>query len=140
MKFSAKEQYGLRAMVEFARRYGEGPVPLHTVAQAQAISLAYLEHVVVPLRKAGLLHSARGAYGGYQLARAPQSITIGDVIRALEGSVISLDCVSDALNAPCVRGQSTCAVCKVWEQMRQKLTEALDATTLSDLCADKILS
>lgn len=134
MKFSAKEQYGLRAMVEFARRYGEGPVPLQTVAQAQAISLAYLEHVIVPLRKAGLLQSARGAYGGYQLARTPQSITIGDVIRALEGDVISLDCVSGALDAPCERGQSTCAVCKVWEQMQQKLSEALDATTLSDLC------
>lgn len=134
MKFSAKEQYGLRAMVEFARRYGEGPVPLQAVAQAQAISLAYLEHVVVSLRKAGLLHSARGAYGGYQLARTPQTITIGDVIRALEGDVIALDCVSDALNAPCMRNQSTCAVCRIWEQMQQKLSEALDATTLSDLC------
>nr|MBC7245404.1 Rrf2 family transcriptional regulator [Chloroflexota bacterium] len=134
MKFSAKEQYGLRAMVEFARRYGEGPIPLHTVAQAQAISLAYLEHVVVPLREAGLLQSARGAYGGYQLARAPQTITIGEVIRALEGAVVSLDCVSDASDAPCVRGQGTCAARKVWEKVHQKLAEALDATTLSDLC------
>lgn len=134
MKFSAKEQYGLRAMVEFARRYGEGPISLQTVAQAQAISLAYLEHIVVPLRKAGLLQSARGAYGGYQLTRTPQTITTGEVIRVLEGAVVTLDCVSDVSNAPCMRGQGTCAARKVWEKVHQKLTEALDTTTLSDLC------
>ncbi len=134
MKLSAKEQYGLRAMVEFARHYGEGPIPLSTIAQVQAISMAYLEHVVVPLRAAGLLDSTRGAYGGYMLARRPQSVTIGDVIRALEGTVVSFACVSDAVEPPCICGEGTCATRKVWERVHGKLTEALDSTTLADLC------
>lgn len=134
MKFSAKEQYGLRAMVEFARRYGQGPVSLQAVAQAQAISPAYLEHVVVPLREAGLLDSTRGAYGGYCLTRNPGSIAVSEVIRALDGAVISLECVSDAADAPCARGDGICAARKVWEQVHRKLTEALDSTTLADLC------
>ena len=134
MKFSAKEQYGLRAMVEFARRYGAEPVPLNVVAQAQAISPAYLEHVVAPLRAAGLLDSTRGAYGGYRLARNPTTIAVSEVLRALEGTVVSLDCVSDAGDAPCSRGEGICGARKVWEQVHQKLTEALDSTMLADLC------
>lgn len=134
MKFSAKEQYGLRAMVEFARRYGEGPISLHAVAQAQSISPAYLEHVVTPLREAGLLDSTRGAYGGYRLTRSPSTIAVSEVLRALEGAVVSLECVSDVGDAPCARGNGICAARKVWERVHQKLTEALDSTMLADLC------
>jgi len=133
MRLSAKEQYGLRAMVEFARRYGQGLTSLSAVAQAQAISPAYLEHVVRPLRHAGLLDSARGAHGGYQLARPPEAISVGEVIRALEGAVVPFACVSDSAATPCVRGEGACAARRVWEKVRDRLTEALDATTLSDL-------
>jgi len=134
MKFSAKEQYGLRAMVELARRYGEGPISLHTVAQSQAISLAYLEQVIVPLRAAGLLDSTRGASGGYVLARNPSSVTVGDVLRALGGALVSFACVSDGSRAPCKRGAGSCAARQVWEQVQGRVSEALDATTLADLC------
>jgi Rrf2 family cysteine metabolism transcriptional repressor len=134
MKFSAKEQYGLRAMVEFARRYGEGPISLQVVAQSQAISPAYLEHVVAPLRQAGLLDSTRGAYGGYHLSRSPGTIAVSEVLCALEGAVVSLECVSDVGDAPCARGDGICAARKVWAQVHQKLTEVLDSTTLADLC------
>jgi Rrf2 family protein len=134
MKFSAKEQYGLRAMVELAHRYGEGPISLSTVAQSQAISLAYLEQVVVPLRVAGLLGSTRGASGGYALTRNPDSVTVGDVLRALEGTLVSFACVSDGSNAPCKRGEGACAARLVWERVQDRLSEALDATTLADLC------
>jgi Rrf2 family protein len=134
MKFSAKEQYGLRAMVEFARRYGEGPISLHAIAQAQAISPAYLEHVVAPLRQAGLLDSTRGAYGGYRLSRSPSAIAVSEVLRALEGAVVSLECVSDVGDAPCARGDGICGARKVWVQVNEELTEALDSMTLADLC------
>jgi Rrf2 family protein len=134
MKFSAREQYALRAMVEVSRHFGEGPVSLSTVAQAQAISPAYLEHVVVPLRAAGLLDSIRGAYGGYRLSRSPQSITVGDVIRALEGTLVSFACVSDAGDPPCARTDISCAARQVWECVQDKLAEALDSITLADLC------
>jgi len=134
MKFSAKEQYALRAMVEVSRHFGAGPVSLSSVAQAQAISSAYLEHVVVPLRAAGLLDSIRGAHGGYQLTRSPQSITVGEVIRALEGTLVSFACVSDAGDAPCTRTDVSCAARQVWERVQDKLAEALDSITLADLC------
>jgi Rrf2 family protein len=136
MKFSAKEQYGVRAMVELAQHYGKGPVSLSAIAQAQAISLAYLEQVVAPLRAAGLLDSTRGASGGYILARDPKLMTVGDVLRALDGAIVSFTCVSDAANPPCKRGKRACAARQVWGRIQDKLTEVLDSTTLADLCQE----
>ena len=134
MKFSAKEQYGLRAMVELAKRYGQGPVSLATVAQTQAISLAFLEQVVMPLRSAGLLISTRGANGGYALTHDPHSVTVAEVLRALEGDLVSFSCLSNAADTPCRRGEGVCGARQVWERVQEKLTEALDSTTLADLC------
>jgi Rrf2 family protein len=87
MKLSTREQYGVRAMVELARFYGQGPLPLTEVSRLQNISLAYLEQIVASLREAELVVSTRGAHGGYHLAREPQAITVGDVLRALEGPI-----------------------------------------------------
>ena len=136
MKFSAREQYGLRAMAELARRYGQGPISLSEVAQAQGISLSYLEQVIAPLRRAGLLVSTRGAHGGYSLARDPGIITTGDVIRALEGAIAPIKCITDEENcAPCAR-EDICATRSVWEKVRARLVETLDSTTLADLIQD----
>ena len=96
MKVSAKEQYGLRAIAELAARYGEGPTSLNDVAQAQGISLAYLEQVIRELRDAGLVFSTRGARGGYELARAPGAITVAEVLRALGGDILPVQCVRRA--------------------------------------------
>lgn len=134
MRFSAREQYALRALAELARRYGQGPISLATIAKAQAISSAYLEQVVGRLRAAGLLDSTRGAGGGYALARSPQSLTVGDVLRALDGAIVPFSCLSDADNPPCRRGEGTCGARRVWERVQERLTEALDSTTLADLC------
>lgn len=132
MKFTAKEQYGLRAMAELAQHYGRGPVPLSVVAEAQGLSLPYLEQIVAPLRQAGLLRSTRGAHGGYELARAPEAITAGDVIRALEGSILPITCVDDCNTTFCER-EDVCATRSVWEQVRDRLIETLDSITLADL-------
>jgi Rrf2 family cysteine metabolism transcriptional repressor len=134
VKFSAKEQYALRAMAELARRYGQGPIPLASVAQSQAISTSYLEQVVAPLRAAGLLDSRRGAAGGYVLARSPRSVTVGDVLRALDGAILPFSCLSDAGSPPCRRGEGACGARRVWERVQEQLTEAFDSTTLADLC------
>ncbi len=135
MKISAREQYGLRAMAELARRYGQGPVSLAEVAEAQDISLAYLEQIVAPLRRAGLLVSTRGAHGGYSLAQAPVEITTGDIIRALEGSIVPVRCVTEEECSPCER-KETCATRSVWEEVRDRLVETLDSTTLKDLIGE----
>jgi Rrf2 family cysteine metabolism transcriptional repressor len=132
VKVSAKETYGLRAMSEFARRYGQGPLSLADVAASQGISQAYLEQIAIDLRKADLLQSKRGAQGGYFLARAPQAMTAGDVIRALEGSILPVQCVVDHLCAPCAH-EAGCSAHGIWEQVRDRLVETLDSITLADL-------
>jgi len=132
MRFSAREQVGLRAMVELAQRYGSGPVSLSEVAAAQEVSLSYLEQVIRPLRRAGLLTSTRGASGGYTLARPPATITIGDVIRVLGGAIVPIRCVTDQTCSPCSL-EDRCATRSVWEIVRDRLTETLDGITLADL-------
>ncbi|MGQ9584221.1 MAG: RrF2 family transcriptional regulator [Anaerolineae bacterium] len=132
MRFSTKEQYGLRAMAELAQRHGRGPVALADIAEAQGLSLPYLEQIVASLRRAGLVQSTRGARGGYELARIPESITAGDVIRALEGSILPIRCVSDCGITFCER-EDSCATRSVWEQVRDRLIETLDSITLADL-------
>ena len=132
MRFSAREQVGLRAMVELAQRYGSGPVSLSEIAAAQEVSLSYLEQVIRPLRRAGLLTSTRGASGGYALARPPATITIGDVIRVLGGAIVPIRCVTDQTCSPCSL-EDRCATRSVWEIVRDRLTETLDGITLADL-------
>jgi len=130
MRFSAKEQYALRALVELARHHGQGPISLSRVAQAQGIPLAYLEQIVAPLRDAGILESRRGVYGGYSLARMPAHITVGDVLRVLEGDIVPVACVSD--EGFCAR-EADCATRVVWERVRNTLVRTLDSITLADL-------
>ena len=132
MRVSAKELYGLRAMSEFARQFGQGPLSLSEVAKAQGISRAYLEQIAIDLRRAGLLHSRRGAQGGYFLARAPEETTAGDVIRALEGSILPVQCVEDQKCNPCAR-EDGCSTRGIWEEVRDRLVETLDSITLADL-------
>jgi Rrf2 family protein len=132
MRVSAKELYGLRAMSEFADHFGQGPLSLARVAERQEISQAYLEQIAIDLRRAGLLHSKRGAHGGYYLARAPESTTIGDVIRALEGSILPIQCVADPKCLPCSM-EEDCTARGIWEQVRDRLVETLDTITLADL-------
>jgi Rrf2 family cysteine metabolism transcriptional repressor len=132
VRVSAKELYGLRAMSEFARQFGEGPVSLSEVARKQGISQPYLEQIAIELRRGGLLHSRRGAQGGYYLARSPSEMTAGDVIRALEGSILPVECVADARCEPCSL-EDGCSARGIWEQVRDRLVETLDSISLADL-------
>ena len=132
MRVSAKELYGLRAMGEFARYHGKGPLSLTEVARTQGISQAYLEQIAIDLRRAGLLGSKRGVRGGYFLIRAPEETTAGDVIRALAGSILPVECVADNLCTPCAR-EEDCSARGIWEQVRDRLVDTLDSITLADL-------
>ena len=96
MMFSTKAEYGVRVMVELARRAGEDPIPLAEIAAHDGLPLAYLEHLVARLRKAGLVDSRRGSRGGYLLARSPVEITMAEVVEALEGSIAPIECISQA--------------------------------------------
>lgn len=131
MKVSAKEQYGLRAMAELAQQYGAGPVPLSDIAQAQGMSLDYLEQIVPALRDAGLLSSTRGAKGGYELTRPPDQITVGEILRALSGKILPVGCVDEECE-PCER-TSECGARTVWQTIHDQLLGTLDSMRLADL-------
>jgi len=130
MKLSSRERTGLRAMVELARHYGCGPVPLSKVSDAQGLPLPYLERIAASLRQAGLLESVRGVHGGYLLARTPAQISVGDIFRAVEGSLMSLDCMRE--DACCDR-EAICATRSVWAGVSVRLKETLDSTSLADV-------
>lgn len=119
-------------MTEFARHCGRGPLPLAEVARSQGISQAYLEQIAIDLRRAGLLRSKRGSQGGYFLAGAPEDTTAGDVIRALEGSILPVQCVAEQKCTPCAL-EDGCSARGIWEEVRDRLVETLDSITLADL-------
>jgi Rrf2 family cysteine metabolism transcriptional repressor len=131
MKISAKEQHGLRAMIELAGHYGEGPMPLSLVAETQGISLDYLEQIVPDLREAGLVYSTRGPKGGYELARSPHEITVGQVLRALDGDLFPMPCVSQE-DESCERS-SVCGARTVWQTIHMRILAALEGMTLNNL-------
>jgi Rrf2 family cysteine metabolism transcriptional repressor len=144
MMFSTKAEYGVRVMVELARRAGEIPdgaesvVPLAEIAEHDGMPLAYLEHLVARLRKAGLIDSRRGSRGGYLLARPAEAITTAEIIEALEGSIAPIDCISQGPDGKvvCSRESDPNHVCPtklLWTKVRFSIVRTLQDTTLADL-------
>jgi Rrf2 family cysteine metabolism transcriptional repressor len=134
MKLSTKGRYGSRAMLDLALHYNEaeGPVALNSIAERQNISEEYLEQIFSSLRKSGLVESVRGAQGGYRLGKNASKITVGDILRVLEGSLSPVDCVQEENPVPCERYED-CVMKDVWRKMRDSINEAVDAFTLADL-------
>ncbi len=141
MMFSTKAEYGVRVMVELARRAGDeggDPVPLAEIASHDGLPLAYLEHLVARLRKAGLVDSRRGSRGGYMLARPSSEITMAEVVEALEGSIAPIECISEAADGSivCSRESDANHVCPtklLWTRVRFSIVNTLRETTLADL-------
>ncbi|NLZ53688.1 MAG: Rrf2 family transcriptional regulator [Thermoanaerobacteraceae bacterium] len=133
MKLSTKGRYGLRAMYDLALNYGNEPISLKSIAQRQEISEYYLEQLMAILKKAGLVQSIRGAYGGYLLTRKPSEITVGDVLRALEGPIGLVDCVLEQDAVKCLKYEN-CITRIVWEKIRDSIVETIDSITLLDMC------
>src|SRR3984893_10581293 len=136
--FSTKAEYGVRVMIDLARRGGDDPVPLNEIADHEELPLAYLEHLVARLRKAELIESRRGSRGGYMLARAPREITMAEVVEALEGSIAPIECISEAADGSivCARESSLDHVCPtklLWTRVRFSIVSTLRETTLADL-------
>jgi Rrf2 family protein len=138
MMFSTKAEYGVRVMVELARRAGEEPVPLAEIAADDGLPLAYLEHLVARLRRAGLVDSRRGSRGGYLLARPSTEITMAEVVEALEGSIAPIECISEASDGSIVcsresRNERACPTKLLWTRVRGSIVRTLQETTLADL-------
>jgi len=131
MKLSTKGKYGVKALFELAMHQGAGPMSLRSIADRQGLSEHYLEQLAAPLRKAGLITSIRGAQGGYVLGRPADQITVGDVIRVLEGPIGFADCAVE--NEPGPECASRCVVHGVWEKVTQQIVQVIDSITLQDL-------
>ena len=136
MKISTRGQYGVRAMIELSRAFGAGPVSIKAIAEQQGLSHSYLEQLLAPLRRAGLVRSVRGPEGGYYLASAPEAITVGDVLRVLEGPLAPVECVEDGEGGLCAQ-EAGCPARRVWMMIRNAVTDVVDSVTLQDLMSDE---
>jgi len=132
MRLSARGQYGVRAVVELAQSYQRGTLPLEEIARGQRIPRAYLERILGSLRRAGVVVSTRGPRGGYCLARPPEQITVGQVVRALDGPIAPVACASEAGPASCDQARA-CPARQAWLRLRDGIAAALDTTTIADL-------
>lgn len=131
MKISTKGRYGLRAMVDIAVNSTGDFIPLKLIAQRQGISENYLEQVFSTLRKAGIVKSIRGSQGGYSLAKEPKEITVGEVLRALEGDF----CIVNDSDRPADSDQTieTCINFTVWEAINKSINTVVDSITLQNI-------
>lgn len=130
MKISTKGRYALRLMVDIAQYGGDGPVPLRDVARRQQLSDKYLEQIVTPLARAGLLRSVRGAGGGYLLTREPRQYTVGDILRPLEGDLAPVECATDR---DFCEHSYDCVTVELWQEIHRAVSAVVDGTTLADL-------
>ncbi len=132
MKISTRGRYGLKAMVDIAENCSEGCVSLKSIAERTNLSESYLEQLIASLKKAGLVKSTRGANGGYTLTKPPEDISVGDILRVVEGPLKLVECLSD--KESCGMGDcSLCATRDVWARLSESVSEAADNISLSEL-------
>jgi len=132
---SKRTQYGLKAVLSLAGRYGKGPVLIAAIADEEKIPIKFLEAILVDLKSHGVLSSKTGKHGGYELSRPPSTITVGSLIRMMEGPLAPLPCASETAFKPCAecRDVEGCAIRIVMRQVRDATAEVLDKTTLASL-------
>jgi Rrf2 family cysteine metabolism transcriptional repressor len=140
MKFSKKSEYGLRALTELTAKYGRTLLQRQTIAQRQRIPVEFLEQILLALKNAGLVASRRGISGGYTLIKPPQRITLGQVIRILDGPLAPIGCVSKTAYQKCrdcpylrPSRRRSCPIQKVMLDVRNAIAGILDNYTLNDL-------
>ena len=131
MKISTKGRYALRLMLDLAYNHTGSFIPIKNISQRQDISDKYLEQIITQLSRAGLVKSARGAQGGYMLAKEPQEYTVGEILRLLEGNLAPVACVDDTKEA-CPRADE-CVTMEVWREIKDAVNKVVDNITLADL-------
>ncbi len=132
MNLSQKCQYAVRAILELAKRYGQGPVTAGEIASSQVIPQRFLEVILNELKPTGLIESRRGVRGGYFLAGQPKDITVGQVIRLIDGPLEPVHCVGDHGKLACSLRQQ-CALVELWAEARQAIEQIYDGATFQDL-------
>jgi Rrf2 family protein len=132
-----KGKYGLKAMIALAKEHGGGPVLIGDLAEQEAIPKKFLENILLALKHRGLVHSRKGPGGGYQLGRSPEQISVGDIVRTLDGPLALVSCVSQTAYSPCEEcvTEKDCAVRRIFQQVRDQTAKILDGTTLKSAAA-----
>ena len=130
MRLSTRGRYGTRLMVDLAQHYAQGPVPLTEIAKRQDLSAKYLEQLIILLKGAGLIRSARGRRGGYMLARKPKTISVGEIVEVLEGNLAVVDCVLEP--DLCYRSPE-CPTRDIWVNMTEAIKKLLYSMNLQDI-------
>ena len=130
MKLSTRTRYGIRAIIELAEHYGDGPLQLRIIAKDQVVSVKYLEQLMAMLKSAGIVRSVRGSKGGYVLAKSPEQIKVSDCFECLEGSVITTECVED--ESYCER-TNDCIARQLWTEVQKTVMGVLQSMTLQNL-------
>jgi Rrf2 family cysteine metabolism transcriptional repressor len=140
LRVSTKGEYGVRIMVDLARHYGDRPRSLSDISQAEMLPLAYLEQLVKLLREADppLVISTRGAHGGYRLSRPPSAITMGEVVRVLEGPISPMICATEGEMTQICGLLDSCKTKYLWARVRDAVAQTLDSITLADLVAESV--
>lgn len=132
LKISTKGRYGLRAVIDIAQYSEIEPVSIHSIAARQGISEGYLEQLMVRLKKAEIITSIRGAGGGYVLAKDAEHISVGDVLRALEGSLQPVDCTAFSQEDSC-QASGGCVTKYVWQRINESINQTVDEINLKQL-------
>lgn len=132
MKLSQKCQYALRAVFEVAKRSGQGPVKIDVIAEAQAIPPRFLAAILNQLKQGGFVQSRRGAEGGYYLTRSQETLSVGEIIRFVDGSMAPVPCVRDE-DSECCRLWGKCAFMSMWREAQEAMERVYDGTTFQDL-------
>lgn len=134
MKLSTKGRYGLKAMIDLADYSEEAPQSIMSIATRQSLSDSYLEQLMAKLKRAGLVESVRGAQGGYVLARKSDEISVGDILRALEGDLKPVDCMG-IRGEGCETGEQ-CPARIVWQRIDESIQQTIDSIFLKELVED----
>jgi Rrf2 family cysteine metabolism transcriptional repressor len=133
MRISAKGEYAAKAVLYLSLKY-PGVVTIHEIARRHRIPIKYLEHILLSLKKSGLLESRRGVRGGYTLARSPEKISIGEVLRVVDGRFSQASCIEVDLQHPYVCPESdTCGLKQVWQDVQGAVEHILFETTFDDV-------
>jgi Rrf2 family protein len=136
MKLSTKGRYGLRAVLDLAVHADEEAVALSQIAERQGISMNYLEQLIARLKKAGIVNGIRGAQGGYMLAIPAEELSVGDILRALEGDLNPVDCSEVKPSDSTCSNSDSCVTKYVWKRISDSINEAVDGIMLSELVAE----
>jgi len=139
---SQKSQYAVRAVLELAKRHGSGPVKASLIAEAQYLPVRFLENILGELRKAGVVESVRGKEGGYRLSRSPQELSVGDVIRLVQGPLSAVDCHANGGATGAAGGgecalSSGCVLLPVWERAQEAMMAVYEGTSFGALVEEE---